>query len=56
MARRSESRADELGLQPAIVVRRIAAGEPDEILAEDFPHIPAEAREVANDLGFERRR
>lgn len=26
---------------------RIAAGEPDEILAEDLPHIPAEAREVA---------
>jgi uncharacterized protein (DUF433 family) len=26
---------------------RIAAGEPEEILAEDFPHISAEAREVA---------
>lgn len=26
---------------------RIASGEPDEVLAEDFPHIPAEAREVA---------
>lgn len=26
---------------------RLARGEPDKILAEDFPHIPAEAREVA---------
>jgi uncharacterized protein (DUF433 family) len=29
------------------LAERIAVGEPDEILDEDFPHIPSEAREVA---------
>jgi uncharacterized protein (DUF433 family) len=29
------------------LAERIAQGEPVEILEEDFPHIPAEAREVA---------